>query len=184
MTDDLLTIGWVRAVTPGRRQIRIVPARGKEYYFKDNLTWLRLLPHRAKAGIPPTLRCKVAEFQAEPGCIIVTLTPGITRDQVALLKGAEVIVLPAERKKRTHGEYDMADLEGLAVHNTAGKQIGHVIHVDQMSAQTVLTIEKTDGGVLLTPAIAPVIHSVDLPRGVLVVYDLTPYSVEDTSNAD
>jgi ribosomal 30S subunit maturation factor RimM len=174
--EDRFEAGRVSSANPARRELRIRPAPACARYFVGR-AWVWLVLRDASE-----MRCKVDTVRRAAGEVIVTLAPGITRDEVARTKGAAVVLAASERRSQTaaYGVH-AADLIDMKVYDDAGNYFGTVVDACETNANGVIEIERIDGGKTMLPVIEQVIAGVDLERGALVVRDMTPYKVEDES---
>lgn len=90
------------------------------------------------------------------------------RDAAEQLIGAEIVVERVALPPCEPGEYYWADLEGLAVHDPAGKPLGVVDHLLATGAHDVLVLEG-DGSRLIPFVADRVVRSVDLDARIIVV---------------
>jgi ribosomal 30S subunit maturation factor RimM len=70
-------------------------------------------------------------------------------------------------------------LDGLRVLDRSGAAIGVVTSLYSAGGHCAMEITRPDGTSVLVPVAAPVIASVDLERGEVVVNDIAPYAVEE-----
>lgn len=174
MPEEPIQIGAVLAVNPARRQLRVRPFPGRQKEF-EALEWMRIRP--VQGG---ELRCRVEALSAGGGLVRVVLKPGVTRDSVATMKGAAVVLLPEECKARQRPDALVtADLVGLDIVDARGAVLGVVTGLIESPANDVLEIEKTQGGTMLLPAIEEVIRSVDWETGKIKVGDIAPFAVDE-----
>lgn len=91
------------------------------------------------------------------------------RDQAELLRGAQIMVAPAECPPLAPGEFYHFDIIGLPVYTEAGKYLGEIVEVERCPANDVWVI-RSDSGETLVPAIDTVIQQVDLAnRRVIII---------------
>jgi len=181
MAADRIAIGYVRAVTPGKRLLRIAPARGRERDLRA-ADWLRVDLREPAPDGRHTIRCRVERATEDQGQFLVTVMAGVPRDTVALMKGGEIWVDKSELLRPESG-YEPADLMGLRVVAASGAVLGTVVEL-YFGAQVVAEIEKEDGGLIRVPLIEQVVAAVELDSGVMRVHDIAPYAVEDVADAD
>ena len=178
MERHWIEAGWVRAVEPGKRQLRVVPHARDAGRFTA-AEWVRV----EVAGASPMV-CRVAQAHAAGAEARLVLANGVTRDNVARMKGATVSVEEKADSDEPDMAWDVTDLIGLAVRDEAGCGLGTVVDAFETGAHGVLEIENGSSR-LLIPAIEQTIASVDFDEQVLIVKDLAPFAVEDTgSDAD
>ena len=172
--EDRFEAGRVCSANPARRELRIRPAPACARYFAGR-AWVSLVLRDESE-----MRCKVDTVRRAAGEVIVTLAPGITRDEVARAKGAAVVLAASERRPQTADD-DMhaADLIDMKVYDEAGRCFGKVVDSYETDANGVIEIERIDGGKMMLPVIKQVIAGVDWERDALVVRDIAPYKVED-----
>jgi len=123
------------------------------------------------------LKSKVEKVQAVGANPIVTLVPGVTRDTVAMLAKAAVVV-PAEQVVRSATGYDLTELEGLDVETLDGEILGRVEATFTTPAHGVMEVRRKNGASLLVPVIPEVIQSVDWERNRVRVGDIAPYAAD------
>ena len=90
------------------------------------------------------------------------------RDAAQALVGAEVAVDRRQMPDPEPGHYYWADLEGLAVQQVDGTDLGRVSHLLETGANDVLVVQGTDE-VLIPFLTGSVIKNVDLDAGLIVV---------------
>jgi len=166
-------IGQVRSVKPTRRELRVRPLPAAPGRLED-LKWAYLL---LRDGIE--LRCRVERVQPEGREYVVTLAPGVTRDNVARAKGATVRMETDTAVTSSKGPYDMAELLGAEVFDQAGSLVGTLTDVYRTGASDVIEVTQGDGATLLLPAIDAVVTAVHLDQRRLIVGDIAPYAVEE-----
>lgn len=176
MLDETVTIGAVTSVNPARRELRVAIRRGRESAF-DSPGWLRFVLKDGR-----DLRCKVAGVRGGEGERIVSLAPGATRDAVAAMMGARIVV-PRGGVARSGDEFDPEELIGFDVVEAQGRSIGRVTAVFETPAHDVLEIEKESGGVLLVPRVDEAIAAFEWDDRRLVLRDLDAFAVDEDADS-
>jgi len=126
------------------------------------------------------VRCKIEAIRRTSRDVIVTLSRGITRDEVARIKGAVAVLATRERRSPSAGDsVYAAELIEFEVYDEAGQSFGHIVDSYETDANGVIEIERIDGGKTMLPVIEQVIADVDWERGALRVRDIAPYKVEE-----
>ncbi|MFP4500290.1 MAG: ribosome maturation factor RimM [Candidatus Hydrogenedentota bacterium] len=166
-------IGTVRSVLPSRRELRVAPGPGHQHEF-EALEWLRVVVCGGRE-----LRCRVLAAAPAGDTVRVTLAPGVTRDQVASMRHARIVLTPEEQTPRAPDDWTMAELMGMAVVDQHDAPLGVVAKVYETPANAAITIAKPDGTRMLLPAIPEVVTRVDLETNTIHVGDTAPYAVED-----
>ena len=90
------------------------------------------------------------------------------RNDARALVGAEISVERAKLPPCGPGEYYWADLEGLAVQNADGDQLGTVKYLLATGAHDVLVLDGEEER-LIPFVVGDVVRSVDIEAGVIVV---------------
>jgi len=168
-----MEIGAIRSVQPARRKVRVAPRPGMGRYLTQ-AHWVEAVLRDGSH-----LRCRVESARERGGVVVVTLSAGVTRDTVARLRGATVLVDVDDEERVGRDGYRLEDLKGLSVLDRTGKCLGTVATVYAAGTNEVFEVAKGGGGSLLLPAIAQVIAEVDLDKGAMVLNDVAPYAVED-----
>lgn len=175
MVEERLQIGSVTGVNPARRELRIDIVAGRNPEFEE-MQWLRL-----ELLDGESMRCRVRSVRLGKDDAIVTLAPGVTRDNVRRLKGSLVVVESAEQKPRDES-YITEDVIGFAVRSKDGTVLGEVTGFIQTKAHPVLEIERPDGSVMLVPAIEQVIVRMDWAAATITTGELTGYAAEQDAD--
>lgn len=173
MASGHVEIGRIQTVNPARREVRVKPGTGKKHLFQGMAWALVLLADGTE------LRCKVDGVRGASSGYIVKLSAGVTRDTVARLKGARVIVDAEEAPCPGGGLDDVSALLGFQVYDVEGAGLGEVVATYSALSNNAIEIKGPGGGEMLLPVIDEVIAGVDLERGSLTVRDIAPYVVED-----
>lgn len=173
MAERTIHIGTVTAVNPARRELRVTVVKGRTREFEAP-EWLRVVRRDGHEA-----RCRVARTRHSGNSAIVALAPGVTRDSVAEMKGAAIVVRENEQRPRNAAEFDLDELVGLSVRALDGTEIGTIVVAYETKANGVIEIEKKSGGTLLLPAIESVIDDIDWDGRAMVVRDIAPYAVDE-----
>lgn len=105
----------------------------------------------------------------EQGKGIVARLPGSDdRDQAEALRGAEILVPRSALPEAAPGEYYWIDLEGLAVLNREGVELGHVSHLFETAANDVMVV-RGERERLIPFIVGRFVESVDLDARRIVV---------------
>lgn len=91
------------------------------------------------------------------------------RDAASLLVGASIWVQRSELEAPPPGSYYWADLIGLRVQSVSGADLGQVLNLVENGAQDVLVIADGEIERLIPFVRGPIVQSVDLEAGVIVV---------------
>ena len=110
---------------------------------------------------------EVRDIKAHGPGLIAQLAGFDDRDAAQRLVGAEIAIPRTELPALADGEYYWADLEGLAVVNRAGVELGRVSHLFETGANDVMVVRGERER--LIPYIDGVVESVDLAQGRIVV---------------
>jgi 16S rRNA processing protein RimM len=170
-------IGAVLSANPAKRQVRLQIV-GSYVPTLDGVTWLY-----TKLQSGQVLKSKVEKVQAVGANPIVTLVPGVTRDTVARLAKAALVV-HADDIIRSATRYDLTELEGLNVETADGKVLGRVDTTFTTPAHGVMEMRRKNGASLLVPVIPEVIRSVDWDRSRIRVGDIAPYAADMDDDDD
>ena len=172
--EDWLRIGKVRTVNPARRQVRVIPALDRCRFLETaQWVWVR------RAG-QQLSRCRVESVRRHGAEALVVFSAGVTRDAVAEMTGAELVVPKEEFVRRADAAYCANDLLGMqVVQATDESELGKVTCAYSAGGNEVIEWEAPDGRSVRIPLIEEVVEEVMWDRGVLRVRDITPYAVED-----
>jgi len=171
MQVDWVEIGRVRSVQPAKRTLRVTPHPARPHAL-GTPEWVRVMLRNGEV-----LRCKV--LRCETGqSMTLALAPGVSRDDVAAMKGAALVVPAEEVPPAPEGFWHVSELVGMAVCGEDGGPLGTVEAVEEGLAQNWFTVEMTDGKRLLAPAVPELIVAVDREARRVTVRDLSPFAVE------
>lgn len=110
---------------------------------------------------------EVSDIKPHGPGLIAQLAGFDDRDAAQRLVGADIAIRRTELPALADGEFYWADLEGLAVVNRAGVELGHVSHLFETGANDVMVVRGERER--LIPYIDGVVESVDLAQGRILV---------------
>lgn len=180
MTQEWIVIGAIRSVNPAKRELRLDVDFEHAHEF-EHLSWIRI---RSGAEIA---RYRVSSVvPAAAGLVVVTMSPGVTRDTVSRLKGGDAVLTAEELHPRPedHDEDAEADWTGMTVEDMQGNVLGILVEMYENRMNGAIRVEKTQGGFIMLPLIDQVVAAVDPDRGVLTVGDIEPYAVHEPAESD
>ena len=172
MTDAWVTIGRVRSVNPGRREVRIavIPGHAHEFDHRDTL--------RVRAGRVEPVRCRLENLRDGGDLLIAAFAAGVPKDAVGAMRGAEIVLAPGETTRPSNDDLRAENLPGLMVRDEDGAVLGRVVEAYASAAHAVVCVERPGGGRFLLPVIEQVLVAVDFDARVLDVKDIGPHAVE------
>jgi ribosomal 30S subunit maturation factor RimM len=151
----------------------------------EKLNWVYV---RMREPDMAPMRCKIAAVRQDVDGYILTLTPGVTRDQVAQMKGAELTVESKEMDVIVPTDSfdfsDLPDLEGFEVVDRAGNPIGVVSALYATGMNAAIEIARPEQNAVLVPVIPEVIAGIDVDNGRLLLNNWMPYAVVDEGAAE
>lgn len=181
MTERRIEIGIARSVQAGRRRVKVVPFSGTTRPL-DNVEWVWFSGAEDNAGAPEEVRCRVEAVEDQAGEWAFTLAPGVTRDVVASVRGARVMIEASCVRCGVTDEFGADDILGFRVSNENGDLVGIITGGFSAGGNEVVEISTGDGGLVRIPLAAPVIIGVEWDESAITVRDLAPYAVEDSSS--
>lgn len=111
--------------------------------------------------------CRVEEARPHKGMVVAKLAGVDDRNAAEALRGAEVVVDPADLEPLPEGEYYWHELLGLEVITIEGRRLGAIREIIQTGSNDVYVTPEA-----LIPAIREVIEEVDLAAGVMRIRPL------------
>lgn len=175
MDEEFTQIGQVKSVNPARREIRVSFPESRKADLEGR-EWVYV----QKPGGRP-FRCKVDKVSTLGTPAIVTLSSGVSRDTVADLKAAKVLVPTAELGPRDVSALKPAELVGMRVYTADDSLVGEVVDGFDTKANGVLEVRGPDGGSVLLPVVPELIEEIDWDRRRVIVHDIAPFAVESDS---
>ena len=173
MADSWIGVGTVVSVNPARRELR-VRCLDDGTAFSEPTEWAQVRP---RAGAP--LRCRVVGMRTTASGVIVSLAAGVTRDAVAGMKGAEVLLRENEVAAAPTDCRDPRAVVGYAVVDETDAVVGTVCDGFVTPAHGVLEVETVTGTRFLLPMVDETISGVDTERNVMTVRNLASHAVAD-----
>jgi 16S rRNA processing protein RimM len=115
---------------------------------------------RSKGGA--WTRYRVRDVREHSGMLVAQLAEVESREQAALLRGAEVGVPRAELPPPGQDEYYQADLIGMTVVNREGATLGAVVGFVDSGAHPIVRVAGAAGVERLIPWVPPYVIGVDV----------------------
>ncbi|MCK5862567.1 MAG: PRC-barrel domain-containing protein [Candidatus Hydrogenedentes bacterium] len=173
MANNWLHIGRVLAVNAAHRRIRVSVVPGCGDVFGD-CARLRLVVE-GNAPVQVRIRCvRTTGMEAT-----VELTPGISRDVVATLKNADVLV-PASAMRRSDSDpVGLHDLPGMRVMTSTGDFLGTVAKIQDTPAGGIMRLQCDNAVMATAPVTDAFIEEIDLDAGIITVKDPEAFLVFD-----
>jgi 16S rRNA processing protein RimM len=143
-----------------RGEVRLWP------FTEDPLAVVDYGPLATRDG---TRRFEVARARIAKDHLVAALKGIATREEAERLNGLELYIDRERLPETGEGEYYHADLIGLRALDAAGGTIGQVIAVHNFGAGDIIEIAPPQGPTLLLPFTDPVVPTVDIAGGFVVV---------------
>lgn len=178
MNGEWLAIGRVRSVNPQRRELRMDALPAQHRQFTDR-QWLWF----AARGQSP-LRCRLAALEEQSEAWLATLTPGASRDTVAALRSAEVLIPLSEQHPRLPGEWYASELPGMAMADAELGVVGTVIEAWDTPAHPVARVRHAEGSVRVMPLPEALVETVDVDARIVRVCEFALHALEEAPNGD
>lgn len=110
---------------------------------------------------------RVQSWRAHNSRVLLTLDQVKTRDEVDLLRRAEILVREEDMPPRQEGDIYLRELIGAEVFLPSGALLGRIHAVSDATGQELWTIRTEDGREVLFPAHDDLILEVDLSRNMI-----------------
>ena len=163
MTAPQVVLGRIGGLHGVRGELKLVSYTDPPRRILDYRPWLLQAPDGR------TLEIERPRGRAQAAALLITLPEIISRDAAALWVGSEVRVARAALPPLPDGQWYWADLEGLAVRNRTGVELGRVSHLLATGANDVLVVHDAQGTEILIPWDAHAAAGVDLEQGRITV---------------
>lgn len=172
MTEPII-IGQVLGVDAAKRMLRI---QLKPEFIRslDDCERLWIL---TKAAAPRQVR--VDSIMRQDLSARITLTPGVSRDDIHLFQRAEIALEEEACLRETEDMPDLAELKGMKVKDEKGRILGVVFETIPTPAGGVIRMAGEDGRTAALPCIPEVIETIDIEEKIIVVGDPEPFIVMD-----
>lgn len=159
---DLIHIGVITSVNPGKRSLRIeMPrSRRRQVLALDTL----ICVHRNGTMV----RCRVASIKEVPDGLIATVVAGVPRDTIAQLK-KHAIAVTDDPALRDAEQFDAKELAGLTLVDSTGTAVGRVTAGFETSANAMIEVDLHGGGAMLLPVTSDVVAQVDWTKECLAL---------------
>jgi 16S rRNA processing protein RimM len=112
---------------------------------------------------------EIAQLRAAKDHLVATFKGVATRNDAEKLNGIELYVSREKLPDTDDGEYYHTDLIGLAAVNAAGEPLGRVIAIHNFGAGDIIEIAPAKGATMLLPFTNPVVPTVDIAGGHVVI---------------
>jgi ribosomal 30S subunit maturation factor RimM len=177
MADDWLHIGRVTAVNAARRQLRLSVTVGREDVLKQ-CDRLRLVHE----GDAPMQVC-IKQVKVSGAEVTVELTPGISRDMVAVLRNA-LVMAPAQAGYRPDGRMPgLHELPGMRVVTASGEVVGDVLETQDTPGGGIMRLRCDNAVMAMAPVTDAFIEKIDLDAGVITVNTPEAFLVMDADDS-
>jgi ribosomal 30S subunit maturation factor RimM len=178
MAESWLEIGHVFSVDAARRSVRIMPNPGCDHEFDDrDRLWMQIA-HEVPVPMRVARVSEAGNFQR------VDFTAGASRDMIARLRHA-LVLLPREKRRPRPGALpSLQDMLGMRVELANGKLLGSVFEVVETPAGGAIRMTLPDKRTAALPCVDAVIKKVDVDSGVITVTDPEPFMVTDDAAPD
>lgn len=176
---DLIHIGVITSVTPGKRVLRIETPRS----YRATLKTMSTLECIEKNGT--VIRCRVDSIKESPDGLIAKVVPGVPRDTIAQLKKC-AIGFPDDPELRDTDRFDAEELSGLTLIDADGTVVGAVEAGFKTKANGMIEVSLHGGGSMLLPVTPDVIAEVNWVNNQLRLMPRVPIDggVNDESDED
>lgn len=166
MSEARITVGQIVGVFGVRGWVKVYSYTRPREAILNYSPWLIVLPDDWRAF-------DLAEGRAQGKGIIARLDGHVDRDQASALMGVQIAINQSQLSPLKPGEYYWAQLEGLKVVDTRGRDLGTIHHLFETGANDVLVVhsEAMDGSTReqLIPFVPQVIRQVDLDAALIRV---------------
>jgi 16S rRNA processing protein RimM len=144
--------GWIKVVPYGDGPAGLAAQRA---------WWLR-------SGDKAWRSLRVTEAKVHGNTVVAAIEGFADPESAATLSGSEVAVPRDALPRLRHGEFYLDDLVGLEVKSSSGALLGIVLAVEEYGGPPLLRVGQ--GAVeRLIPCVAPILESVDVDGGGIVV---------------
>ncbi len=154
-------VGRVISVQPGRSRVRVRP-------HDESFPGLEDLESFAVKEGEGYRKFSVGSTDRAGTAVVLSLV-NCPPDDVAALKGKEILVPGGEERPLEEDEYYWQDLIGLRVVDTEGKDLGEIRQIYQTGANDIYEVVNEAGAEILVPAIRSVIKNIDTERRVMTI---------------
>ena len=113
----------------------------------------------------------VESFSPQDRFGLLKLNEVVSVEQAEALKGAELAIMDEELRPLPPGQYYTFQIIGLKVVSEQGQELGQITQVEEYPAGDIYLVQS-DREKFYVPAKGPVIQSIDLKEGRMVIRDL------------
>jgi len=154
--------GRVVSVQPRQKRLRVRP-QTKDFVGLENLYDIAI-----RENDKGLRRFSLVSAEGKGKTIVLTLRD-CAPEEVASLKGKEILVRSRGKRQLEEGEYYWEDLIGLPVRGTRGEELGKIREIYETGANDIYEVVDDTGIETLVPAVRAVIKEVDLERNIMIV---------------
>lgn len=166
MLETRITVGQIVGVFGVRGWIKVYSYTRPREAILSYSPWLIALPDNWRAF-------DVVEAHTQGKGIVARLGGHKDRDQASALVGAQIAIERSQLSPLKPGEYYWAQLEGLKVVNTRGRDLGKIHHLFETGANDVMVVRREAANGItreqLIPFVPQVIREVDLDAALMRV---------------
>lgn len=159
---EWVTAGRVVSVQPGRKRIRALPS-DDDFAAMEKVECIATIKD---GGGYQSFQVGSAERAGK--ALVMTLV-GCSPDEVAALKGKEILVPPGRARELEEDEYYWEDLIGMRVVGIGGEDLGEIRQIYQTGANDIYEVVNEAGAEILVPAVRSVIKEIDTERRVMTI---------------
>jgi 16S rRNA processing protein RimM len=159
VTEKLITIARIKGAHGVKGEARVQPFTAEP---EACFTYGPFLDKDGKPFLTP------AKWRRQKDEFIVTFREDLTREEVAALRGRELLAPRAALPEPDPDEFYITDLIGLTAISTDGKSAGRVAAVQNFGAGDLLEIDGPDGRFYL-PFTREAVPAVDIANGRLTI---------------
>lgn len=124
-----------------------------------------------KSGEGTLSRLELASVLNHAGKFMISFSGLDDINQVKMLVGSEICLLRSQLPEPEEDEYYWCDLVGLRVATTGGRDLGVIEEIFEAGSSDIYVVRGKDREYMI-PAIADVISSVDMKKGLMLVSPL------------
>lgn len=159
--SNLICIGAIKGVHGVRGQVRLISFTEQP---EDIFAYAPITDEKGARGFELTFRGIGNDH------FIASIAGVTTREEAEALKGTKLYVARDVLPQHEEGEYYHADLEGLAVRDEKGTELGRVLSVHDYGAGAFLEVQPAKGKSFMVPFKDEFVPTVDIKGGFLTAH--------------